>query len=155
VALYPSRRASVADLLKLPPPPRGAPVYDVLATQGVQIAPRIDDATLVRAARNAEHLAILRSLAPRSGITIPMLARGRAIGLLWIFASRSAQYTAADAPFALERADRISLAVDNARRFKAAQEASALPADSLSLASHERNTPPTSLPPHLHTLPQH
>ncbi len=141
----PARRPSVMDLLKLPPPPRGAPVYAVLETQGAQISSSIDDAMLVRAARNAEHLAILRGLGPRSGITIPMLARGRVIGLLWLFASRSGRYTLADGPFAMELADRIALAVDNARLFKDAQEAIALRDDFLSIASHELNTPLTSL----------
>src|SRR5438132_978998 len=82
-------------------------------------------ALLLRASeRSPEHLAIMRGLGLYSGITVPLKARGRAIGLLWLYFARSRRaYARSDLAVAEEIAARAALAIDNARLFRELQEA--------------------------------
>ena len=93
-------------------------------------------------ARDATHLRMLRALAPRSYICVPLMARGRTFGALSIVRSDSGRtYDTDDLLTAAELARRAGIAVDNARLFQAEHrgreraallaEASALLASSL------------------------
>lgn len=65
------------------------------------ILTKIDDATLVGFARDAEHLEVLRILGPRSVMVVPLIVHGRTIGGLSLMSSaESGAFTGADVPLA-------------------------------------------------------
>jgi signal transduction histidine kinase len=104
------------------------------------------------AAVEARRLAFLRSLRIRSLITAPLVARGKALGVVTFATSVSGRrYGEADLETARDLAQRAALAVDNARLFREAQQAvreaqaAARARDEfLARASHELRTPLTS-----------
>ncbi|MDP8957974.1 MAG: SpoIIE family protein phosphatase, partial [Actinomycetota bacterium] len=74
---------------------------------------------LAEAARDAEHLELLRGLGARSAMIAPLTARGRTLGTVTFVASGSAhRYEDSDLRFAEEFARRAALAVDNARLYQ-------------------------------------
>ncbi|MBX6342332.1 MAG: GAF domain-containing protein, partial [Thermomicrobiaceae bacterium] len=106
----------------------GAPhgLAKVLRTGEPEFWPEITDAMLAAAARDEEHLALLRSTGFSSAMIVPLVARGRTIGALSFIAAESGRhYTEADLMFAEEVARRAALAVENARLLRAARAAQA------------------------------
>jgi PAS domain S-box-containing protein len=101
--------------------PYGVP--NVLRTQEGELIPEITDDLLVAASRDdGELLSILRRLALRSAIIVPLVARGRAIGALTLVRSDSeARYSDDDFQLAKELARRAATAVDNALLFQETQ----------------------------------
>jgi len=80
--------------------------------------PRMDAEDLRRMATDAEDLAFLESLRPRSSIVAAMTARGRSLGTLTLVTTWSKRrYTADDVSFAQVLARRIGIALDNAGLF--------------------------------------
>lgn len=127
--------------------------------------PSIDDAWMQKIAVSPEHLAVLRKLAFRSMITVPLRsadrtaraspegAAGRLLGALTLFHARSGRnHTVAELRVAEELARRAAVALENARLFREREAAIQTRDDFLSIASHELNTPLTSLRLQLHTL---
>jgi two-component system, cell cycle sensor histidine kinase and response regulator CckA len=76
-------------------------------------------------AEDTEQLKLYRALATTSYIRVPMLARGRSVGVITVAvgAESGRQYDSDDLSFAEELASRAALAVDNARLYRAAHEA--------------------------------
>jgi two-component system cell cycle sensor histidine kinase/response regulator CckA len=76
-------------------------------------------------AEDAEQLKLFRALNPTSFIRAPMLARGRSAGTITLAVAPESgrTYDADQVAFAEELASRAALAVDNARLYRAAQEA--------------------------------
>src|SRR5207302_10182197 len=86
----------------------------------------------------------------QAGVTslmvMPLLARGRALGVLSFVAADSRRhYGARDLALAEELARRCALAVENAKLYRAAQHAIRLRDDFFSVASHELKTPVAAL----------
>jgi PAS domain S-box-containing protein len=78
----------------------------------------IGDEDLVAAAADEDHLALLRSLQPRSAIAVPLVARGRVFGGLTVVASGERVLEPEDLTLLSTLAGRIGLAFDNARLFE-------------------------------------
>lgn len=80
----------------------------------------IDDAVLQAAARDEEHLRLLRSLRFRSAVIVPLVARGAVLGALTLIhdADSDRRHTADDLALAEELAHRAGVALDNARLFQ-------------------------------------
>ena len=79
----------------------------------------IPDDLLERAAVDEEQLAFLRRLGMRSGMTVPLRARGRTIGALTLVAAESGRrFGDDDLRLAEILAQRASLAVENARLYE-------------------------------------
>jgi signal transduction histidine kinase len=119
-----------------------------LIAEGVsRLTEEVTDEGLRAGARDEQHLALLRALEPRSMIIVPMKARGRAIGLLWLYYSKksSRSYSPADLSFVEEIAARAALAIENARLWRESQEAIEARDEFLSIASHELRTPLTAM----------
>ncbi|WP_164001199.1 ATP-binding protein [Pyxidicoccus caerfyrddinensis] len=93
------------------------------------------------------------ALGVRSLICVPLRSRGRTIAALTlVYADSDRRYTEADLHLAQELALRAATAIDNATLYREAQEAVAARDTFLGVASHELNTPLTSLALNLQTL---
>jgi len=124
----PARERQVRGLLRRYPirldEPRAVAI--VLRTGEPHLEAELSDEGLSAAARDARHLRILRSLRPRSALTVPLVARGRRLGALALtFGDSGRRYTAADLPFVQDLAGRAALALDNARLYGEARAAEA------------------------------
>ena len=86
----------------------------------------VTDELLRANAEDPEQLKLLRVLAPRSFIRVPLLARGHTAGMLTLVAGPESGrvYGPDDLSFAQELAGRASLSVENGRLQRDAQEAS-------------------------------
>jgi PAS domain S-box-containing protein len=138
-------RADLAERLRRYPPDlaRQSGGADALRTGRSELEIAVTDDTIVRISRDADHLALIRALAPVSHIRTPLVARGRVLGsLLLISAESGRHYGAETLALAEELAGRCALALDNAR-LHAAQEqarerAAALAAERQRLVETER-----------------
>ncbi len=96
----------------------------VLRTGRSELLPRITDDMLVALARDDEHLALARSLALRSALIVPLIARGRVLGVLsLIWAESNRTYGPDDVGFAEDIARRAAIAIDNAQLHSQISEA--------------------------------
>jgi PAS domain S-box-containing protein len=115
--------------------------------------PEAGDDALKILARGDEHLAFLKALKIRSVIIVPLIARGKPLGVISFTVGDSGrQYCADDLAFTIEIARRLAIAIDNALLYSNAKKALALRDDFLSIASHELKTPVTSIKAFLQAL---
>ncbi|MEA2459783.1 MAG: hypothetical protein QOC95_2755, partial [Thermoleophilaceae bacterium] len=90
----------------------------VIRTGRTEVVPEVDDAMIVAAARDADHLKILRELGLRGTIVAPLRARGRTLGAITVVAAESGRtLTRDDVDLIEELARRAGLSVDNARLY--------------------------------------
>jgi PAS domain S-box-containing protein len=88
------------------------------------LAPDVSDAMLIAAARDPEHLALLRGVGLRSAMIVPLVTRDRKLGAITFAAAESGRrYGPDDLALAVELARRAALAVDNARLFRDSEDA--------------------------------
>lgn len=101
---------------------RGA--ANVLRTGVAELYPYIPEHLLVEAARDEEHLQLLRDVGFKSVMIVPLLAHGRILGTIsFISAESGRRYDRSDLGLAEELARRAALAVDHARLYNQAQRA--------------------------------
>ncbi|HEX2644301.1 MAG TPA: ATP-binding protein [Thermoanaerobaculia bacterium] len=108
------------------------------------LAPEITPEKLTSLARSEAHRQLILKLAPASVLSLPLIARGRQLGV-WTFI-RSAPgrpYRDGDLPLTETLARRASLAIDNARLYLAAENANRAKDQFLASLSHELRTPLT------------
>jgi signal transduction histidine kinase len=111
--------------------------------------PVVTDEMIGAAAQNAEHAALLRQFAIGSVLVVPLQARGRTLGTLTLCMAESGRhYTERDRSLAVELGHRAGFAVDNARLYRAAEEArveaeraTQAKSDLLAKVSHETRQP--------------
>jgi PAS domain S-box-containing protein len=141
-------KAQLAEAFRrVAPDPNGPhPTPTVLRTGQAQCIADMGASCLLAWARDAEHLGLLRELAPRSWLCVPLGARGRTLGTLtFVTAESGRRYGPADLALAEELARRAALAIDNARLYHEVQTAVSVRDEFLARASHELRTPLTIL----------
>ncbi|HTB78972.1 MAG TPA: ATP-binding sensor histidine kinase [Polyangiaceae bacterium] len=118
----------------------------VLRTGASLLIENATDDVVRSSTRNAEHLRLVRALGVRSVVSVPMITRGRTVGVITCCISDQTRcYGPADVTVAKEMAQRAALAIDNARLVQKAQDAVRVREEFLSVAAHELHTPITSL----------
>jgi serine phosphatase RsbU (regulator of sigma subunit) len=102
-----------------PDPSERTGIPNVMRTGRSELYREVSDALLVQAARDEEHLMMLRGLGIRSAIVAPLIARGRTLGALTLVTAESGRrFGEADLALAEELGERAGLAIDNARLFR-------------------------------------
>jgi PAS domain S-box-containing protein len=100
--------------------------WDVLVDGKAWFDPAVTETRFVAKARDAEHLALLRRLGFAAEMVLPLVARGRTLGVITlVLADDSRHYGPGDLALAEELARRAALAIDNARLYAEAQAAEA------------------------------
>jgi PAS domain S-box-containing protein len=92
-------------------------VAHVLRTGEALFMPNIPEETLVASAKDEEHRRIILDLGFRSAVAVPLIARGKTLGVLLLVTTDESgrRLNEADFAFAQELAGRAAVAIDNAR----------------------------------------
>src|SRR5215212_1979816 len=107
-------------------PNRTHRAWDVIRNGKSWFDPAVAETRFAAEARDAEHLALLRRLGFAAEMVLPLVARGRTLGVITlVLADNSRQYGPGDLALAEELAHRAALANDNARLYVEAQAAEA------------------------------
>ncbi|MFY0526898.1 ATP-binding protein [Archangium gephyra] len=127
-----------------PDAPSGSP--RVLRTGESELIPDLPDEVLVRHARDAEHLRLMRALGLRSYVVVALRSRERVLGALTLAVGESGRrYGQEELRLAEDLARRAAVSVDNALLYREAQKAIGLRDGFLQVAAHELRTPVTAL----------
>ncbi|MDP8943463.1 MAG: EAL domain-containing protein [Actinomycetota bacterium] len=117
-------KAELARELRRRYPEAPGAVHRVLLTADPELHPRISDATLAEAARDPEELRLMRAVGMRSGMTVPLVARGQTLGAMTFIAAESGrEFDEQDLAQVEELAGRCAQALENARLYREAREA--------------------------------
>ncbi|HYO54508.1 PAS domain S-box protein, partial [Archangium sp.] len=128
-----------------PYPPRmgsHSPVARALENGEAVAVPEVTPAWLDAAAQSEEHRALLEALGPKSVALVPLVARGRKLGIINLAWTRPhASELTSDMEVAKGLADRAAVAIDNARLYQEAQEAIRMREDVVAIVSHDLRNP--------------
>jgi PAS domain S-box-containing protein len=121
---------------------REHPVVRVITEAKSWLVREVDPGVVHASALNESHLRILQEVAPRSLMTVPLIASGKVLGALTLVSSESGRrYDEDDLALAEELARRAALAVDNARLFHEAQQATRARDEMLAIVAHDLRSP--------------
>lgn len=141
----PAKADLVARLRKYTPNIGGMnhPGVQALLSGEPQLINTVDEAFLRLLAVDDSHLALLRELGPTAYLGIPLVARGKVLGLLIFVATAESgrRYTDNDVLFATEIGRRAALAVDHALLYRAAEEAGRDREKMVAVVSHDLKNP--------------
>jgi PAS domain S-box-containing protein len=129
------------------------PLTRALQDAKPQLHTDVQPEMLERMARSEEHLDLSLKLNPTSVMLVPLIARGRAFGILTFGMSDSGRrYNEDDLSLAVEVAHRAAVSIDNAQLYREAQEAARAREEFVSLVSHELKTPLTVIKGYIQVL---
>ncbi|MDI1481338.1 ATP-binding protein [Polyangium sp. y55x31] len=144
--------ASIVDclcsLLQRSPPGPDDPIgfAEVMRTGEPLLAPSVPDQALRAAARDEAHLALLRALGATPRMLVPLMSKGRAIGVLALGAmTLGAHFSPEDQALVEEFGRRCATALENTRLYGEAQEALRRKEESLALLDTLFTTAPVGL----------
>ncbi|MEP6731364.1 MAG: ATP-binding protein [bacterium] len=110
------------------------------------LVPEISDEMIESFVIDEEHGAIVRQIPPRSLVAMPLKASGKIVGALVLYMSESARrFGPQDVAHIEELARRAALAVENARLFQEAEQATGARDQMLGVVAHDLRNP-------LHTI---
>jgi predicted ATPase/signal transduction histidine kinase len=143
----PADQRLLDEVLRRYPPRLGspAPAAHVLATGESLLMADVTEPGIRDLCVDDEHARLMRNLGSRSGLAVPLVARGKTLGSITFGSAEAKRYGQADLELAQELARRAAIAIDNALLYRSSQEAVALRDEFLSVASHELRTPIHSL----------
>ena len=103
-----------------PDPQTDQGVRGVLVRGAAELYPEIDDEMLAHAARDPEHLELLRSVGMRSVMLVPMTVRDRVLGVITFVSAESGRhFDEHDLALAQDLGLRAAAAVENSRLYEA------------------------------------
>jgi PAS domain S-box-containing protein len=112
----PAKLEIANDIARLYPP--DPEVLTALQTGSPRLFPELTEDLIKQSATNEEHLRLLRALELKSAMLIPLKARGRTLGLLYLATSESERrYDEEDLALAEALGRRAALHVENARLY--------------------------------------
>lgn len=110
-----------------PDPDAAHGVPQVIRTGRAELIPEITDEMLIAAARDEEHLEIVRRVGMRSVMNVPLVGRERVLGAItFVTAESGRRYGSSELEMLEELARRAALALDNAHLYEAQRSARAL-----------------------------
>jgi PAS domain S-box-containing protein len=118
------------------------PVGRVLHSGEPLLLADVTPALLERVAGNREHLEILRSLAPRSSMIVPLVAGGRTVGALTLSRTETRpSFGPRELSLAGELGRRAAVAIENARLYEEARRALRVRDEVVSIVAHDLRNP--------------
>ncbi|MFN8637535.1 MAG: ATP-binding protein [Chloroflexota bacterium] len=152
----PAREELLRQLREYPPTATSTSATTQVLRSGTPALLReIADAVTVASTQDRREHEVVRKLAPRSALILPLSSRDRVLGSISLFtASSRPRYAESDLDLAGELASRAALAVDNARLYAAARRAVSARDEFLASASHELRTPLSHIKGFVSTLRQ-
>jgi PAS domain S-box-containing protein len=109
-------------------------ILAVLHSGRAKLYPELSEARVAAAVRDAEQLRMFQELGLESVMIVPLVAGGRTLGAMsLVSADAGRRYAVADLAFAEDLAGRCALAIENARLYREAQEATRAKEESLAL----------------------
>ncbi|MBX3444872.1 MAG: PAS domain S-box protein [Planctomyces sp.] len=120
----------------------GYGVWKIVRTGEAELVEDINDEMLSRTIREADHLAMIREVGPRSYIGVPLAVRGRTLGVIRFLTSESGRrFGPAELAVARDLADRAAVAIENARLYEALRDADRRKDVFLAMLAHELRNP--------------
>ncbi len=142
--LHPEKVQLAQELVHRYPPDPNAPcgISQVFRTCQPEIVEEVTDEFLVRAARDEDHLGLIRALGLRSYICVPLVVSGKTLGVLtFVTAESGRRYTQSDLALAEDLSHRAAVAVENSNLYRALREEDHRKTEFLALLAHELRNP--------------
>ncbi|MES2603347.1 MAG: DUF4118 domain-containing protein, partial [Pseudomonadota bacterium] len=123
-----------------PQAPMGA--YAVLRSGKPQMLSDISDELIVRSAKDARHVELIRALGLKSFLCVPLVVSGKVVGV-FIFATADSgrRYNDADMALAMNLASRAAVALENGELLQALRESDRRKDEFLATLAHELRNP--------------
>ena len=140
----PQMERLLAEMISRYPPSWRVPTISsrVLRSGAAEFIPDISTSYLDSVTQDARHGELIRALAPRSAIIVPLESRGRTIGMIQLVRSESQPaFTETEYEVAQELARRAATSIDNSRLYDDLRATDRQKDDFLAMLAHELRNP--------------